>query len=96
MSSIDETIGRRLRALREAAGCTLDQLAEHLSLAADELGQIEEGKVRMGPDLMTLACRILAVSPTYFFHDVLVSSEKQDSDDPDDPDGSEGIIRFRN
>jgi transcriptional regulator with XRE-family HTH domain len=88
MPTIDEVIGRRLRARREDMGRSAEEFASDLGITIGELYRIEAGLRRLGADLMGEACSVLDVLPTYFFDnadfdagDGNDSGEREDDDD---------------
>lgn len=62
----DDTLGGRLKALREKSGLTQAGLASRAGVTAGLIGQVEQGKVQ--PSLKTLEklASVMGVSPCYF------------------------------
>lgn len=69
MHSHENTIGLKLRSIREEQGLTQADLAKKAGISAGLVGQIENGRVQ--PSLKTLesVAEVLGVSPCYFVLD---------------------------
>lgn len=70
MTSIDSKVGALLRLRRETLGRAIDEVALAMGITGEELHALESGKVRMLPDLMMLASKVLGVPIEYFFQAV--------------------------
>lgn len=67
--TIEMQVGRRIRAVREHKGATLDQLAVEVALTKGQLSRIENGKVSPPVSTLTRIAAALGVSPGDFFAD---------------------------
>ncbi|MBQ7885592.1 MAG: helix-turn-helix transcriptional regulator [Clostridia bacterium] len=64
MSLSMETIGRRLRAVREEKGYSREDIAQRLGISSNRLSRIETGKSSISLDVLVKLCSILQVSET--------------------------------
>lgn len=62
-----EAVGRRLKAVREARGLALAELADRARVAAAELSMAEHGRLRLGSAQMHALITALHVSPRILF-----------------------------
>jgi transcriptional regulator with XRE-family HTH domain len=68
-SSPDKNLGRRIRALRQEQGITLQKLAEQTRLSKSLLSKIENGKVSSPVSTLFLIAQSLGAKITDFFED---------------------------
>ena len=59
--------GRRVRAVRRAAGVTQEEAAERAHLNGKYLGEIERGEKRPSFEVILTLARVLKTSPANFF-----------------------------
>jgi len=69
-----QSIGKRLKALRNERGLTLVQLGQQVGLSASYLSQIERSVTMPSLSRLTTIARVLDVEVGYFFEDAVSSS----------------------
>jgi len=68
-SPLRETLGRKLRDARRAAGLTQARLSELTGLAQDHISHIERGQISVGVDTIDLLARHLGLDPSDLLSD---------------------------
>jgi transcriptional regulator with XRE-family HTH domain len=63
---VDQRIGPALKAARERAGRSLDEIAEHCGVTRDQISRIERGRAEVSFPLLLLLAEVLDLDPHYF------------------------------
>lgn len=69
MTNIDAEIGRRLTGVRQAAGCTVHELAGRIGTTELELLALEAGAFRFGAERLFRLAQALDTEVRWFFED---------------------------
>jgi transcriptional regulator with XRE-family HTH domain len=72
---IDKYVGERLRLIRESRGVSLERLASELNIPAARLNDLEEGRERIGAELMRPLSLVLKAQPAEFFEGFSVTAQ---------------------
>ena len=72
---IDQHVGARLRALRQARGLTPEDLSRDLSIPCSRIDALESGRLRISAELMRKLSRALRAAPAEFFEGFSVTAQ---------------------
>lgn len=72
---IDQHVGARLRALRQARGLTPEDLSRDLSIPCSRVVALESGRLRISAELMRKLSRALQAAPAEFFEGFSVTGQ---------------------
>lgn len=72
---IDQHVGARLRALRQARGLTPEDLSRDLSIPCSRIAALESGRQRISAELMRKLSRALQAEPAEFFEGFSVTGQ---------------------
>lgn len=72
---IDQHVGARLRALRQARGLTPEDLSRDLSIPRSRIDALESGRLRISAELMRKLSRTLRAAPAEFFEGFSVTAQ---------------------
>lgn len=74
--AIDVHVGRRIRALRKAAGLRQVDLAGHLGISFQQLQKYETAKNRISAATLHILCRVLRTKPDAVFEGLDIDVRK--------------------
>ncbi len=74
-SSINSSVGRKIKELRTVLGLTQKQLADELSISDKHLSKIENGHKSATSTLIAKLCTIFKKAPAYFYASSHISDE---------------------
>ncbi len=65
MQENSETIGQRIRRLRNKLGCSQERLAEFLMIKQTTLSKYEKDLRSIPPEIISMICKFFETTPTY-------------------------------
>jgi transcriptional regulator with XRE-family HTH domain len=93
---IDQHVGARLRALRQARGLTPEDLSRDLSISCSRIAELESGRLRISAELMRKLSRALRAAPAEFFEGFSVTAQglvRRTTDDVRAANDEERLLR---
>ena len=93
---IDQHVGARLRALRQARGLTPEDLSRDLSLSSSRIAALESGRLRISARLMRKLSQALRAAPAEFFEGFSVTAQglvRRTTDDVRAANDEERLLR---